>query len=74
MARFKFQTPNGFTLIELLICLAIMGILFGLVFPAIFCPDKSRSGKDQCLQAGGRWTEGYELGNYTALCTYGPGK
>jgi len=72
MTQFKFRTPNGFTLIELSICVALVGILAGLGVRVI--SGKGLSGKDQCLQAGGRWTEGYELGHYTSLCTYGSSK
>lgn len=72
MTQFKFRTPDGFTLIELLICVAMLGILAGVAVQVI--SGKSLSGKDQCIQAGGRWTEGLELGHYTALCTYGARK
>ena len=72
MTQFKFKTPNGFTLIELLICVAIVGILAGVAVQVL--SGKGLSGKDQCIQTGGRWTEGLEFGNYTALCTYDSSK
>jgi prepilin-type N-terminal cleavage/methylation domain-containing protein len=69
MTKLKFRSSSGFTLIELLICVAIVGILAGVAVQVI--SGKGLSEKDQCIQAGGRWTEGLELGLYTALCTYG---
>ena len=72
MAQFKSRTLNGFTLIELLICVAIVGILARVSVQVL--SGEGLSGKDQCIQAGGRWTEGLELGHYTALCTYGASK
>ncbi len=72
MTQFQFKTPNSLTLIELLICVAIVGISAGVAVQVL--SGKGLSGKDQCIQAGGRWTEGYELGHYTALCTYDSSK
>lgn len=68
MSRFKSRTPNGFTRTELLICVAMLGILIGVAVQVI--SGKGLSGKDQCIQAGGIWSEGLELGHHTALCTY----
>jgi prepilin-type N-terminal cleavage/methylation domain-containing protein len=72
MTRLKFQTPNGFTLTELLICVTIFGILASIVAGVL--SGKSPYRMSDCVRSGGSWTEGYELGHYTALCTYDPGK
>lgn len=60
---------EGFTLIELLIVIAIGGILLGIGVGAMkgesFIPSKQ-----SCLSQHGKWTEGYERGHYTQLCTY----
>ena len=67
MSRFKSRTPNGFTLIELLICVTIFGILASI---AGVLSGKNPYRMSDCVQSGGSWTEGYELGHYTALCTH----
>ena len=69
MSRFKSRTPNGFTLIELLICGVIFGILTSIVAGVL--SGKSPYRMSDCVRSGGSWAEGYELGHYTALCTYG---
>jgi len=72
MSRFKSRTPNGFTLIELSICVAIFVILASIIAGVLSGKNPYRM--SDCVQSGGSWTEGYELGHYTALCTYGSGK
>jgi prepilin-type N-terminal cleavage/methylation domain-containing protein len=72
MSRFKSRTPNGFTLIELLICGVIFGVLASIV--AGVPSGKSPYRMSDCVRSGGSWTGGYELGHYTALCTYDPRK
>ena len=69
MSRFKSRNPNGLTRIELLICVVILGILASIVAGVL--SGKSPYRMSDCVRSGGSWTEGYELGNHTALCTYG---
>ena len=63
------KTKNGYTLIELLIVVAIGGIglaiLVGMVNGNSILPSKQ-----QCLNAGGKWSEGIQYGRMTQLCTY----
>jgi len=60
---------KGFTLIELLIVCVIGGILVSVVFNAMNGTTVIPS-KHSCLSQGGKWTEGYERGRMTQLCTY----
>lgn len=61
--------PKGYTIIELLIVVAIGGIalaiLVGMVNGNSILPSKQ-----QCLNAGGKWTGGIQYGKMTQLCTY----
>lgn len=60
---------KGFTLIELLIIAIICGIgavfLIGLSSGNSILPSKQ-----QCINGGGKWTEGIQYGRMTQLCTY----
>ena len=64
-----FEMNKGFTLIELLICCAIVVIGFAATFGAMNRNSVLPS-KQSCLSQGGKWTEGYERGRMTQLCTY----
>ena len=63
------KTKNGFTLVELLIVCAIGGIglamIVGMVNGNSILPSKQ-----QCINGGGKWTEGIQYGKMTQLCTY----
>jgi len=71
---------KGFTLIELLICCAIGGIelliccaIGGIVVSIAFGAMNGNfvlPSKQSCISQGGKWTEGYERGRMTQLCTY----
>jgi prepilin-type N-terminal cleavage/methylation domain-containing protein len=70
--KFNFSTSQkqtGFTLIELMICCAIGVILVSAAFNAMNGNSVLPS-KQSCLSQGGKWTEGYERGHITQLCTY----
>lgn len=60
---------NRFTTIELLIVCAIAGIGVSVVF-AIVNGDSIIPSRQQCINAGGKWTEGIQYGRMTQLCTY----
>jgi prepilin-type N-terminal cleavage/methylation domain-containing protein len=68
-SKTPLEKDKGFTLIELLICLAIGGILLSVAFNAMNGNSVLPS-KQSCLSQGGKWTEGYERGRMTQLCTY----
>lgn len=61
--------PNRFTAIELLIVFAIAGIGLGVAL-SIANGDSIIPNKQQCLDAGGKWSEGIQYGRMTQLCTY----
>jgi len=48
---------KGFTLVELLISCAIGGIVLALVF-GIVTGNSIFPSKQQCINSGGKWTEG----------------
>jgi hypothetical protein len=58
-----------FTTIELLIACAIAGIGVSVAF-AIVNGDSIVPSRQQCINAGGKWTEGIQYGRMTQLCTY----
>lgn len=63
------KTKNGYTLNELLIVVAILGITAGAVY-GIINGEGIVPNKQQCLNAGGKWSEGIQYGRMTQLCTY----
>ncbi len=60
---------NGFTLVELTIVVAIVGIgcaaLFSIATGISIVPSRQ-----DCISAGGKWSEGIQYGRITQLCTY----
>ena len=60
---------KGFTVLDLLIVFALVGFLVSVVFNAMNGTTVIPS-KHSCLSQGGKWTEGYERGRMTQLCTY----
>lgn len=63
------EKDKGFTLIELLIVCAIGGIVVAIAFGAMNGNSVPPS-RQSCASQGGKWTEGYERGRMTQLCTY----
>lgn len=63
------EKDKGFTLIELLIVCAIGGIVVAIAFGAMNANSVLPS-RQSCTSQGGKWTEGYERGRMTQLCTY----
>jgi prepilin-type N-terminal cleavage/methylation domain-containing protein len=63
------KTKNGYTLIELLIVVAISGIGLAMIV-GIVNGNSILPSKQQCLNAGGKWSEGIQYGRMTQLCTY----
>ena len=63
------KTKNGYTLIELLIVVAIGGIALAIL-ASIVNGNSILPSKQQCLNAGGKWSEGIQYGRMTQLCTY----
>ena len=64
-----FKPPKGFTAIELPIIFAIVLIVLGIAV-SIANGDSILPNKQQCLNAGGKWSEGIQYGRMTQLCTY----
>ena len=60
---------NGFTLIELLIAVAIAGIGCAFLF-SIATGNSIVPSRQDCISAGGKWSEGIQYGRITQLCTY----
>jgi prepilin-type N-terminal cleavage/methylation domain-containing protein len=60
---------NGFTLVELSIVFVILGIL-AAVGLGVANGDSMIPSKQQCIDAGGKWSEGIQYGRITQLCTY----
>jgi prepilin-type N-terminal cleavage/methylation domain-containing protein len=63
------KTKNGYTLVELLIAVSIGGILLAILV-GIVNGNSIFSSKQQCINNGGKWTEGIQYGRMTQLCTY----
>jgi prepilin-type N-terminal cleavage/methylation domain-containing protein len=63
------ESKNGYTLIELLVVIAICGIGVVIALSGLsgnsFIPNKQ-----DCINAGGKWSEGIQYGRMTQLCTY----
>lgn len=60
---------KGFTLIELLIAVAIGGIGLALLYN-IATGNTIIPSKQNCISAGGKYSEGIQFGRMTQLCTY----
>lgn len=60
---------KGFTLIELLIVCAVCGIGLVVIVGAMN-GNSILPSKQQCINSGGKWTEGIQYGRMTQLCTY----
>ena len=63
------ESKNGYTLIELLVVIAICGIAFGFVV-SLMSGNSFIPNKQDCINAGGKWSEGIQYGRMTQLCTY----
>lgn len=63
------MNPKGYTLIELLIVVAIGGIALAILV-GIVNGNSILPSKQQCINSGGKWTEGIQYGRMTQLCTY----
>ena len=63
------KNDKGFTLVELLIAGALVGIVVTIAF-GVMNGNSVLPSKNSCLSQGGKWTEGYERGRMTQLCTY----
>ena len=61
---------NGFTIVELMIVLTLIAI--GGMFVGLFIKgDRSFiPNKQDCIAAGGKWSEGIQYGRITQLCIY----
>ena len=65
----SLMNSKGFTLIELLIAVAICGIGLVVIVDAMN-GNSILPSKRQCINSGGKWTEGIQYGRMTQLCTY----
>lgn len=63
------KKEKGFTVIELVIAIFIVGILLTIVSRA-FTGSPLIPNKQQCINSGGKWSEGIQFGKITQLCTY----
>lgn len=65
--------PNRYTLVELMVTIIFIMVSLGVGF-TIFTAIKNGSSivpnKQECLDAGGKWSEGIQYGRMTQLCTY----
>lgn len=64
-----FKPFNKLNSTELLIVFCIVGIGLGVAL-SIINGDSIIPNKQQCLNAGGKWSEGIQYGRMTQLCTY----
>jgi prepilin-type N-terminal cleavage/methylation domain-containing protein len=60
---------KGYTLVELLIAVSIGSILLAILV-GIVNGNSILPSKQQCINNGGKWTEGIQYGRMTQLCTY----
>jgi Tfp pilus assembly protein FimT len=60
---------NGFTLVELMIASVFIFIVGSFIYIAAN-GDSIVPNKQQCIDAGGKWSEGIQYGRITQLCTY----
>ena len=60
---------KGFTLIELMTVIIFI-IIFGGFLSAAITGNTTLPNKQQCIAAGGKWSEGIQYGRTTQLCTY----
>jgi prepilin-type N-terminal cleavage/methylation domain-containing protein len=60
---------NGYTLVELMIAAVIIGIL-AAIGVGVATGNSIVPSKQDCINAGGKWSEGIQYGRITQLCTY----
>ncbi len=60
---------NGFTLVELMIAVIFTIVLGGFIY-SVFSGNTVLPNKQDCINAGGKWSEGIQYGRITQLCTY----
>ncbi len=60
---------NGYTLVELMIAVIFVGIVAGFIY-SIATGSTGIPNKQNCINAGGKWSEGIQYGRITQLCTY----
>lgn len=60
---------NGYTLVELMIAGIFIMIGVGFIF-SIATGNAPLPNKQDCINAGGKWSEGIQYGRITQLCTY----
>ena len=60
---------KGFTLVELMTVIIFI-IIFGGFLSAVITGNTKLPDKQQCIAAGGKWSEGIQYGRITQLCTY----
>lgn len=63
------KKQKGVTLIELVIGIFIVCIFLTIV-SRIFTGIPLIPNKQQCINSGGKWSEGIQFGEITQLCTY----
>ena len=60
---------NGYTLVELMIAAVIIGIL-AAIGVGVATGNSIVPSKQDCINAGGKWSEGIQYGRITQRCTY----
>ncbi len=60
---------NGYTLVELMIAGIFIMIIVGFIY-SIATGGVSVPNKQDCINSGGKWSEGIQYGRITQLCTY----
>jgi hypothetical protein len=64
---------NRYTLVELMVTIIFIMVSLGVgftIFTAIKTGSSIVPNKQECLNAGGKWSEGVQYGRITQLCTY----